>query len=102
MDSKDPSAALPESYWKPNDSLEGQRRINGQLCHVDQRLIEILKLIKSELAKLAKRDLKKIEALLDEVSKTSGRVAGIEPPGCEPSYPYNPPPPPPPPPPKSA
>ena len=94
MASKDPSAALPESYWKPKDSVEGQKRINGQLCHVDQMLIEILKQMREELAKLTKRDLKKIGALLDEVSKVSGRVAAIEPPGCEPSYPYKPPPPP--------
>lgn len=95
MDSKDPSAALPDSYWKPKDNFEGQKRINGQLCRVDQMLIEILRQIKEELAKPAKRDLKKIEALLDEVSKASGRVAAIEPPGCEPSYPYKPPPSPP-------
>lgn len=94
MASKDPSAALPESYWNPKDSTEGQKRINGQLCHVDQMLIEILKQMREELAKLTKRDLKRIGALLDEVSKVSGRVAAIEPPGCEPSYPYQPPPPP--------
>lgn len=97
MASKDPSAALPESYWQPKDIVEGQKRINGQLCHVDQMLIEILKLINGELAKLTKRDQKKIDALLKEVTDISRRVASIEPPGCDPSYPYHPPQPPPPP-----
>ncbi len=91
MDSQDPSADLPADYWKPQDAFEGQKRINGQLCRVDQMLIEIIKQLKIEIAKFpvfAKAaDLKQIDAMLVEAYNTSGRVAHIKPPGCEPPYP---------------
>jgi hypothetical protein len=89
MDSQEPSAALPQDYWKPKDIIEGQRRINGQLCRVDQMLVEIIRQLILELAKFpaaARADLNRIEAMLVHAYQTSGKVAHIKPPGCEPPY----------------
>ena len=77
---------------------QGQRWINYQLTHVDEGILQTLKLCVNSLKELkaalppspATReiDLSKIEAAIsaaDEVSKT---VASIKPPGCEPPPTY--------------
>ena len=97
MDKK-PRPALSPDYWNPKNAKEGQRRINAQLVNVDQMLIDIIKHLRLEIAKccpvFAKgAELKRIDELLNEASQTSGKVAHIEPPGCDPQY-FPPPPPP--------
>lgn len=89
MDSQEPKAAPTADYGDPQKVLEGQRKINGQLCRVDQMLVEIIKHLRLEIAKFpvfAKVDFKKIDEMLVEAYRTSGAVAHIKPPGCEPQY----------------
>lgn len=67
----------------------GQRKINGQLCHVDQILVEVLKALKLEIAKLSvfsKANFDEFNRLLEYAYKASSAVASVKPPGCEPAY----------------
>jgi hypothetical protein len=71
---------------------EGQRRINFELNEVDKQLIAILREIVEALkadptAARVKRDMNRLEKLLDAAQKTSGEVAEIDPPGCQGPYP---------------
>lgn len=96
---KNARPALPSDYWKPTNAKEGQRRINAQLVNVDQMLIEIIRHLRAEIARCCavsarSADFKKIDDMLNLASQTSGKVAHIEPPGCDPQY-FPPPPPPP-------
>src|SRR5438309_229697 len=74
---------------------DGQKKINGQLCRVDWRLIEALKLISGVLkqvaaakaadgTKLVDLDPAALNRLIDEAGRISAVVADIIPPGCEP------------------
>ncbi|HEX5886144.1 MAG TPA: hypothetical protein VFY67_16500 [Pyrinomonadaceae bacterium] len=68
---------------------DGQRKINGALCYVDWHVIEALDaLIKALTNKniLCRQDLEKISKPFKEAYYTSGKVAGIEPPGCNPNF----------------
>jgi len=67
---------------------EGQRRVNGQLCRVDWMLVEALRALRVELAKLPAAhslDFEKIDNFLSRAYQTNGSVAEIRPPGCEPA-----------------
>lgn len=67
---------------------DGQRKINGQLCRVDWMLVEVLRLLRVEMRKLPAAnllDFEKIDAILTRAYRTSGAVAEIRPPGCEPT-----------------
>jgi hypothetical protein len=71
----------------------GQRQINGQLCRVDRKIVEILRLLRLELAKLpefAALDFAEFDTRLKEIYHISADVAEIIPPGCEPQYNPNP------------
>jgi hypothetical protein len=67
---------------------EGQRQINGALCRVDWKLIQVLRMIHNIFAELrphiAQDVLDKLEKAIKDADKFSGEVAGIKPPGCEP------------------
>lgn len=71
----------------------GQRKINGQLCHVDQILVEVIKVLKLEIAKLSafsKANFDEFNKLLEYAYRTSAAVASVKPPGCEPAYTVDP------------
>lgn len=95
--SKKPRPVLPSDYWDPKNAKEGQRRINAQLVNVDQMIIEAIRELRAEIAKFpgsakaADLNLKRIDEMLNEADRTSGKIAHIEPPGCDPRYPPDPP-----------
>ena len=66
----------------------GQRRINGELCRVDWKLIQALKTIYEILATLRPpvRDqlLEALKGAIEDADRTSANVASIKPPGCDP------------------
>ena len=71
-------------------SNEGQKKINGQLCYVDQVIIDTIKLLKLAIANSPQFSSNRIN--FDEVDKklqhaydSSIRVASVKPPGCEPA-----------------
>ncbi len=94
MNRKKPTAAkTPSTPPKQEEINDGQRKINGQLCRVDRKLVEILRFLREELAKLpelAKVDFSEFDKRLKEIYYISGAVAEIIPPGCEPRYPPDP------------
>jgi len=74
---------------------DGQKKINGQLCRVDWKLIEALKLISGFLeqvaaakaadgTKLVDLDAVALNRLINDAGGISAVVADIIPPGCEP------------------
>lgn len=81
-------ASQQNTNAKQEEINNGQRKINGQLCRVDWMLIEALRLLRIEMANLPdvgnKADFSKVDKMLEKAYKTSGAVAGIKPPGCEP------------------
>lgn len=86
---KTPPAAgrlmMPEQL----DINAGQRKINGELCHVDRILVEIIKALKLEIIKLSgfsEANFAEVNRLLEYAYKTSAGVASVKPPGCEPPY----------------
>lgn len=91
MDSQEANAAQESNNYQLKFN-EGQARINGQLCRVDRMLVEILKLLRLEIAKFPgfakanKADFERIDAMLVKAYHTSAEVAHIKPPGCEPPY----------------
>ncbi|HET6975067.1 MAG TPA: hypothetical protein VFI24_02005 [Pyrinomonadaceae bacterium] len=85
----------------PNDSQEdinkGQRRINYELVRVDDKLIDVVRML-VELLKQTKAlhpptagarilTVETIENALKEAYEISAKVADIKPPGCEAPYP---------------
>ena len=66
----------------------GQKRINGELCRVDWKLIKALEAIYDMFATLRPpvRDdlLQAIRRAIDDADGVSRLVASIKPPGCEP------------------
>lgn len=75
-------------YTYTYEIYHGQQRINGELCRVDWKLIKALKAIYEILATLHPpvRDqlLAGLKAAIEEADVTSGKVASIKPPGCDP------------------
>jgi hypothetical protein len=68
---------------------EGQRKINGALCYVDWQVIEALEALTKVLLKkgvLSRQDLEEANKALKKAYYTSPKVAGIEPPGCNPNF----------------
>ena len=63
-----------------------QKKINGRLCQVDWRLIEVLKEVVAALRASGSNavDFNKLVRLLDEAEKISASVAIPDPPGCNP------------------
>lgn len=94
MNRKKPTTVQTSTTPPDQDDInDGQRKINGQLCRVDRKLVEILRLLRMELAKLpefAAIDFAEFDTRLKEIYHISGAVAEIIPPGCEPQYPPNP------------
>lgn len=90
MDTEDANAALTANNDPQKSINDGQRQINGQLCRVDWMLVEILKLLRVEVAKLpagaVKLEFDKIDKMLTKAYYTSAAVAEIIPPGCEPRF----------------
>jgi hypothetical protein len=77
---------------------QGQRWINYQLTHVDEGILQALKLCVNSLREIKAAlppspeakgiDLTKIEAAISAADDISNKVASIKPPGCEaPPYP---------------
>jgi len=85
----------PEEQEKIN---QGQRWINYELSHVDESILEVLKLcveslkeVKAALPPVPEaRDinLNKIDEAISASYAISRGVASIKPPGCEPPPPY--------------
>ncbi len=66
---------------------DGQKRINGELCRVDWRVINVLQEMRTVLAQLGgpSLDLSAIDAAILEADLISEKVAMVDPPGCRPS-----------------
>ncbi len=83
--------------------FHGQKRINGELCRVDWKLVNALRAIYEILSTMHPpvRDnlLAAVKRAIDDADATSEKVASIKPPGCdpekreEPGPAYTPPPP---------
>lgn len=62
---------------------ENQKKINGELCRVDWRLISALREASAALQKLG-ANVNQLNALVNEADSISDRVAIPDPPGCVP------------------
>ncbi len=90
---KAPPAGVRLIIAEQSEINAGQRKINGQLCHVDQILVEVIKALKLEIAKLSafsKANFDEFNRLLEYAYKASAAVASVKPPGCEPAYTVDP------------
>jgi hypothetical protein len=72
-----------------NDDVQnGQRKINGQLCRVDWKLVNALRVIYDILAAsrppVSSELLASLKQAIDDADHTSSKVAEIKPPGCDP------------------
>ena len=68
----------------------GQRKINYALTLVDEKLANAIVALKEVIEKLPqgnKLDLGKVNAAIKDAVDTSRQVAGIKPPGCDPTWP---------------
>lgn len=82
-----------------NEIYEGQKKINGQLCRVDWKLIEALRAVMTLLEQsrppLPSELLQDLRRKIEGADYVSRKVAEIKPPGCEPELredqPYTPP-----------
>jgi hypothetical protein len=67
---------------------EGQKKVNGQLCRVDWRLIQALRVAHEIFASLRPHVrpelLDELKTVIDAADYISDRVADIRPPGCDP------------------
>ena len=90
MDTEEAIAAQQAFTDAQKGINNGQKQINGQLCRVDWMLVEILRLLRVEVAKLptsaVKLEFDKIDKMLTKAYYTSAGVAEIIPPGCEPQF----------------
>jgi hypothetical protein len=70
------------------EMYEGQQQINGALCRVDWRLIQVLRMIHNIFVELRPHVppdvLDKLERAINDADVVSARVASIKPPGCVP------------------
>jgi hypothetical protein len=67
----------------------GQRRINYALTVVDKKLAAALQALKAAIAATpgcGQIDFRAVDAAIADVYATNERVAGIKPPGCDPSW----------------
>lgn len=62
---------------------ENQKKINGELCRVDWRLISALRQVSAELKKLG-ANVTQLDNLANEADGISAKVAIPDPPGCVP------------------
>ena len=79
---------------------QGQRWINYELCHVDEKVIEALRLCVNSLIQIKAAlppspttkeiNVDQVSVAISEALAISKKVAGLKPPGCEPP-PYYPP-----------
>lgn len=66
---------------------EGQKKINGQLCRVDWRLVIALKEVMRAIAACpacAGVDFTDLNNAIEAAEAISAKVADIKPPGCDP------------------
>lgn len=67
---------------------DGQKKINGALCQVDWDVIYSVKALLKALKDggvLTDAQLSKAKQYIDEAHFRSGKVAAIDPPGCDPA-----------------
>jgi hypothetical protein len=68
--------------------FDGQKRINGELCRVDWKLIRALNVLYEILETMRphvkEQMLEALKQAIDDADLTSGKVASIKPPGCDP------------------
>ena len=77
--------------YDPNDYSQaginrGQRKINGELCNVDRKIIVALMAIRDALACVpgcCEIHLHAIDAAIADAAYSNRKVAEIKPPGCE-------------------
>ena len=75
---------VPENYTQAEIN-EGQRKINGSLCEVDQKLVKALKALRDVIAGtpgLSRIDLQAVDEAISAAYDESDKVADIIPPGC--------------------
>ena len=79
----------PDDYTQ-DEKNAGQRKINYALTVVDYKLAKALKALTEAIATLPAAhnlDLNAVNEAIKEAVETSHQVAGIKPPGCDPSWP---------------
>lgn len=72
-----------------DEMYQGQQKINGQLCRVDWRLVQALRLVHEIFESLRPQVrppelLDNLKKAIDYADRVSSKVADIRPPGCEP------------------
>lgn len=73
---------MRETVWM------NQKKINGNLCRVDWRIIQALQEVSDIIEKMPGADLAALTSLkksIQEADEISEKVAGDDPPGCVPA-----------------
>jgi hypothetical protein len=80
------STVTPEAQTKVTLEafLQGQRKINGRLCTVDQELLKAIIELKNAVEGVLKIDLTSVNAAIAQANSVSQAIPGIDPPGCDP------------------
>ena len=77
-----------EQEYTHDQIFYGQKKVNGQLCRVDWRLIQALNVVYEIFESLHPpvrlELLENLKRAIKEADDVSMRVADIRPPGCEP------------------
>jgi hypothetical protein len=79
----------PENYTQAEIN-SGQRKINYALTLVDEKLAKAIEALRDAIAALPTAqhiDLGDLNKAIKDAVDTSREVAGIKPPGCDPSWP---------------
>lgn len=80
----------PDDYSQ-SDINKGQRKINYALTLVDEKLAKAIEALRNAVEAIpgAKQhiDLEAIDKAIKDAVDTSKQVAGIKPPGCDPTWP---------------
>lgn len=79
----------PENYTQ-SEINSGQRKINYALTLVDEKLAKAIEALRDAIAALPTAhniDLEGLNKAIKDAVDTSRQVAGIKPPGCDPTWP---------------
>ena len=67
-----------------DEFLEGQRKINGRLCRVDQKIVTAITELRNAINGAGLSiDFTSVDEALQQASYWSQAIPGVNPPGCE-------------------
>ena len=90
-----PGTTTMDYDYNPDDYTQaeinsGQRKINKALTVVDEKLIKVIEALRDALVAFPPThniNLDEVNKAITDASDTSKKVAGIKPPGCDPTWP---------------